>query len=64
MRTADMKDVRVEVADDALLALDSPRYVDGIPQLEGENRSRIESIASANHEQDGLPALITQEDID
>jgi hypothetical protein len=55
------------VADDALLAIDSP-CVGGIPQLEGEHRSKIEMIASAKHdggfiEQDGS-VLVTQADID
>jgi hypothetical protein len=67
MRTEDGTVVRVEVADCALFALGSPRCVDRIPQLEGEYRSRIETIASTKHdggliEQDGS-VLITQADI-
>jgi hypothetical protein len=67
MRTEDTKDVRVVVADEALLAIGSP-CVDGIPQLEGDYRSKIEKIAPAKHhggfiEQDGS-VLITQADID
>jgi hypothetical protein len=67
MRTEDIRDVRVVVTDDALLAIGSP-CVSGIPQLEGEYRSRIEKIASAKHdfgfkERDGS-VLITQADID
>jgi hypothetical protein len=68
MRTEDTRDVRVVVADEALLGFDPPPlYVDKIPQLEGEHRSRIEKIASVKHvgglvEQDGS-VLITQDDI-
>ena len=67
MRTEDGSDFRVIVADDALLAIDSS-CAGGIPQLEGEHRSKIEMIASAKHdggfiEQDGS-VLITQADID
>ncbi len=67
MRTEDARDVRVVVADDALLAIGSP-CVSGIPQLEGEYRSIIEKIASTKHdggllEQNGS-VLITQADID
>ena len=67
MRTEDGRDFRVIVTDDALLAIGSP-CVSGIPQLDGEHRSRIEKIASAKYdggftEQDGS-VLITQADID
>jgi hypothetical protein len=64
MRTEDGREFRALVADDALFALDVPR-VDGVPQLEGEYRSKIEKIASANHDagQDGS-VPITQTDID
>jgi hypothetical protein len=67
MRIEDTRDVRIVVADDALLAIGSP-CVSGIPQFEGEYRSRIEEIASAKYdggliEQDGS-VLITQADID
>jgi hypothetical protein len=67
MRTEDMRAVRVVVSDDALLAAGSP-CVSGIPQLDGEYRSRIEKIASTKYdggliEQDGS-VLITQADID
>jgi hypothetical protein len=67
MRTADGRNFRVVVTDDALLAIGSP-CVGGIPQLKGQYRSKIEKIASAKHdggliEQDGS-VLITQADID
>jgi hypothetical protein len=67
MRTEDGSEFRVIVADDALLAIRSP-CVGGIPQLDGEYRSKIEMIASTKHdggliEQDGS-VLVTQADID
>jgi hypothetical protein len=66
MRTEDGRHFRVIVADDALLAIGSS-CLNGIPQLGGECRSRIEKIASAKHaggliEQDGS-ILITQADV-
>jgi len=38
--------------------------VDRIPQIEGEYRSRIETIASANHDGGDGSVLITQDDIE
>ena len=69
MRTEDGTVVRVDVSDDALLAFDPPPpCIDGIPQIEGEYRSRVEKIASAKYdgsptEQDGS-VLITLDDVD
>jgi hypothetical protein len=69
MRTEDGVVVRVDVSDDALLAFEpSPLCIDGIPQIEGEHRSRVEKMASAKYdggsiEQDGS-ILITLDDVD
>jgi hypothetical protein len=64
MRTEDGRAFRAIVADDALAALDVP-FVDGVPQLEGECRSKIKKIALDNHDagqDDSVP--ITQTDIE
>jgi len=69
MRTEDGTVVRVYVAHDVLLAFEPPPpCVSGIPQFEGEYRSRIERIASVKYdsgliERDGS-VLITQDDVD
>jgi hypothetical protein len=68
MRTEEGTVVRVHVSFDALLALESVRYENKNPQLEGEHRLRIEKIASDKYdggvtEQDGS-VRITRDDVD
>jgi hypothetical protein len=67
MRAEDGRIFRVFVTYDALSAIGAPTCPQGIPQLVGEYRLRIEEIASAKHaggliEQDGS-ILITQADV-
>jgi hypothetical protein len=63
MRARDGTDFRVVVTDDALLGIGSP-CENGIPQLRGEYRSKIEDIASAKHAGSGVEqdasVIITQ----
>jgi hypothetical protein len=65
MRTEDARDVRVVVTDCALMAIDLP-CAHGARKLEGEYRSIIEKIASANYhdgfiEQDGSVLIMRAE---